>query len=101
MCVYAQRALQRTEEPMNRRLFLVTTLAGGAIATLPGLSRATAPPATPEPDAGILTIRWELQQIASGRRVLTPDDPTKYWLQVLPDGTVAIQADCNQAGGTY
>jgi len=31
----------------------------------------------------------------------TPDDPANFTLQFKPDGTVAIQADSNQVGGTY
>ena len=29
------------------------------------------------------------------------DDPNKYTLQLLPDGTVRIRADCNRGFGTY
>ena len=30
-----------------------------------------------------------------------PDNPDNYTIQFMPDGTVAIQADCNRVGGTY
>lgn len=32
---------------------------------------------------------------------ITVDDPAKYTLELLPDGTYAIQADCNSGGGQY
>jgi len=33
--------------------------------------------------------------------VKTSDDPAKYTLEFLPDGTLNIQADCNVVGGEY
>lgn len=30
-----------------------------------------------------------------------PDNPGNYTRQFNPDGTVAIQADCNRVGGSY
>ena len=31
----------------------------------------------------------------------TPADPNNYLLEFLPQGAVAIKADCNRVGGTY
>jgi heat shock protein HslJ len=84
---------------MKRRAFLMMGLAGGSMLLAPGLLRAQE--ATPTAGAEIAVIRWELQQIASGNRVLTPDDPADYWIQLLPDGKVLLKADCNQGSGTY
>ena len=32
---------------------------------------------------------------------MRPDDPSQYTVEFLPDGTLAIQADCNHATGAY
>lgn len=31
----------------------------------------------------------------------TVDDPTKYTVEFMADGTVAVGADCNRGSGTY
>jgi heat shock protein HslJ len=74
----------------------------GALATV-APARALAQEATPAPgDAGLLLVRWELERIVNGDgSVVVPDDPAKYAIQFLPDGQVAIQADCNRAAGGY
>jgi heat shock protein HslJ len=47
-------------------------------------------------------VAWQLQQIQSmDDTVTTPGDPANYTVEFLDDGTVAIQADCNRAAGTY
>jgi heat shock protein HslJ len=84
---------------MKRRAFLSMSLAGGSILLVPRLVRAQE--ATPAAGAQIAVIRWELRQIATGNRVFTPDDSAHYWIQLLPDGKVLLQADCNQGSGTY
>ena len=87
---------------MKRRTLLAATtsaLLSGAVSR----GRASAQVATPTTagDEAVTVIRWELQRIAAGNGATTPDDPSNYWFQLLPDGTVAIQADCNQGGGAY
>lgn len=84
---------------MKRRAFLLMSLAGGSMFMTPRL--LSAQEATPTAGDEVSAIRWELQQIASNNRVFTPDDPTNYWIQLLPDGTVWLQADCNRGSGTY
>ena len=73
-----------------------------SLASLPALAAQGAPAATPEPDAPIPPVTWQLVEasLADGT-VHTPDDPSRYTIQFLPDGQVAIQADCNQGGGMY
>ena len=48
-------------------------------------------------------VVWQWQETLSntGEVTLRPDDPTPYTVAFLPDGTLAIQADCNQATGTF
>lgn len=84
---------------MHRRTVLLAGLAAGT--SLVSSRVISARQATPIPDAGFPPLRWELQQIASNNRVLTPDDPAAYWLQLLDDGTAWIRADCNQGRGSY
>lgn len=43
---------------------------------------------------------WQQTQDSSGQ-VITPPDPTRYTLEFLAGGTVAVQADCNQGSGSY
>ncbi|MCC7022225.1 MAG: META domain-containing protein [Thermomicrobiales bacterium] len=59
--------------------------------------------------SGIIRLRptlsgviWEWQGLQSGDgSVVTPNDPATYTLAFLPDGKLAIRADCNRAIGTY
>ena len=44
--------------------------------------------------------RWE-QTLMNNDDMFVPDNPGSYNLEFMPDGTLAIQADCNQVGGTY
>jgi heat shock protein HslJ len=53
-------------------------------------------------DAVIVGATWHWVGTAYGDdTTLAVDDPTRYTLILQPDGTVALQADCNQAGGAY
>lgn len=60
-------------------------------------------------DAGVLRFRpsltgvvWEWQRFQGGDGAeVVPDDPTRYTVQFLEDGTVAVLADCNQGTGSY
>ena len=50
----------------------------------------------------IAGIVWYLQEIRYvDGRILRPDDPSQYSLVPGDDGTVVVQADCNQGKGTY
>jgi heat shock protein HslJ len=44
--------------------------------------------------------RW-VKFLGSDDTTIVVDDPGKYTLELLPDGQVRIQADCNSASGTY
>jgi heat shock protein HslJ len=72
------------------------------VAVFPALAWQDAPEATPAPESPIPPVTWQLVEasLADGT-VHTPDDPSRYTIQFLPDGTVAMQADCNSGGGTF
>jgi heat shock protein HslJ len=45
-------------------------------------------------------VRWAWQTFqGSDGTIVRPDDPSQYTVEFLPDGTLAIQADCNHATG--
>ncbi len=47
-------------------------------------------------------VRWTWQTFqGSDDTIVRPDDPSQYTVEFLPDGTLAIQADCPHAVGTY
>ena len=55
--------------------------------------------ATPQKQIPII---WKLVEIqGTNDRTTVVDDPNKYTLQLMPDGTVRIRADCNRGFGTY
>ena len=72
---------------------------------LAACSGGTPPTAAPEPaaDAAITDIlwKWEAFQDTAGKNDVTVDNPGQYTLVFRDDGTVNIQADCNNASGTY
>lgn len=50
----------------------------------------------------LLGVVWEWQEFqGSDDSLLAPKNPEDYTLTFLPDGKLAIQADCNRAMGTY
>lgn len=50
----------------------------------------------------LVGVVWQLTQIAySNDTSVTPDDPTKYTLEFLPTGRLAVRADCNRGMGPY
>ena len=69
------------------------------------------PPATatpvPEPtpelpalNANIFDVLWQWERLSGADEILV-DDPARYTLELLSDGTYRLQADCNRAGGAY
>ena len=47
-------------------------------------------------------VRWAWQTCqGSDGTIVRPDDPSQYTVEFLPDGTLAIQAACHHAVGTY
>jgi len=61
----------------------------------------TAPPAPTTVQSPIGPIwRWQGTTLSNGTSI-TVADPSRYTLQLRPDGSVAVKADCNQVSGTY
>ena len=58
-------------------------------------------PSAEAPDQPTLAGRWKWLETSGVDGTLTVDDPGKYVVEFKPDGTVAIQADCNNAGGAF
>jgi heat shock protein HslJ len=74
---------------------------GRALAHNAGItSEADATPVSEAPN--VLLIRWELERVmrADGTE-LTPRTPSNHTIQLLDDGRVLVQADCNSGSGTY
>jgi heat shock protein HslJ len=46
------------------------------------------------------TWEWQATQMKDGT-AQTPTDPAKYTVKFNSDGTLAVQADCNNGAGTY
>lgn len=57
---------------------------------------------SPAPDMELTGQVWEMQEILfnDDSRVV-PDDPANYTVQFLDDGTLLVQADCNQGRGSF
>jgi heat shock protein HslJ len=52
--------------------------------------------------ATVQGVRWEWRDFRGGNdEIVTPKNPEDYTTAFLPDGTMAIEADCNRAMGTY
>jgi heat shock protein HslJ len=64
----------------------------------PGDGESAASAAQPELVGS--TWLWD-QTLMNNDETFIPDNPSNYSVQFQPDGTVSIQADCNQVGGTY
>ncbi len=69
---------------------LALLLAGGALA------------AQTTDTAGLVGTVWQWQGTQmSDDSAFTPDDPANYTIEFMTDGSIAIQADCNQANASY
>lgn len=44
---------------------------------------------------------WKWEATQTPLEVITPDDPTKYTLEFLPDTSVVAQIDCNRGQGKF
>ncbi|HET9223341.1 MAG TPA: META domain-containing protein, partial [Roseiflexaceae bacterium] len=63
------------------------------------------PTPPPMPTAAVVSPvgplwRWQGSTLSNGAQI-TVADPSRYTLQLRPDGSVAVKADCNQVSGTY
>jgi heat shock protein HslJ len=76
----------------------------GSVLLLLALLATTTPAATPVPPgaAAIPPLVWELVELPSNEgQPIAIDEPERYTVQFLPEGELAIGADCNRATGTY
>ena len=83
---------------------LIAVIAGLTVISLgaPALAQDATPGATPAAQPDLTSYVWELAEIQTGpNSSAKPDDPTRYTVMFLPEGGVAIGADCNRAVGTY
>jgi heat shock protein HslJ len=87
------------------KLALCVLLIGAVIAAtgvLPAFARQASPEASPGDGSGLPETVWYLVEatLADGT-VHTPEDPSLYTIQFLPESRVAGRADCNQVAGGY
>lgn len=83
---------------------LIAAIAGLTMISLgaPALAHEATPAATPAAQPDLTAYVWEMTEIQTGpNSSAKPDDPTNYTVMFLPEGGVAIGADCNRAVGTY
>jgi len=79
--------------------WLSLLLLGLALALPPAAAAQDA--GTPVPP-GLLGVRWQwVHFTAKGAAPLAPAHAETYWVEFLPDGALAISADCNRATGTW
>ena len=95
MCCGTQRVLN-TYTLNGAKLEQASTQVVGNVEQTPTTQPTTAPAQTL---AGT-TWKWTGSLFNDGKQT-TPDDPNRYLLSFMADGSVSIQADCNQVGGTY
>jgi para-nitrobenzyl esterase len=77
---------------VHRRAQIRSAAAGAALVLA---ACATAP-------VGLGGTAWQLVKFQGGDgRVLVPDDGSKYTIEFLADGSVAMRIDCNRARGGW
>lgn len=70
-------------------------------------TRVAAPVAASQPPAsstspGLAGTSWQLVEFEGGDdTTLTPDDRTKYTIELLADGSLRARIDCNRGRGTW
>jgi heat shock protein HslJ len=80
-----------------------------AVASVPGTAASRQDPPLPSAEAeplkrptGLAGTKWRLAKIEYGNDTRAePDDPDRYTIEFLPEGQVAVQADCNRGRGSY
>jgi heat shock protein HslJ len=65
-----------------------------------GIMKFTAPASPASQSLSGVVWQWEEFQ-SSDETVVKPENPEAYTIEFLPDGTLAVGADCNRATGTY
>lgn len=75
-----------------------------AFALIPALLLSMFAHGTPEPGAAptIPPIEWQMTSITpADGEMQVADDPSRYTMQFMPDGSILMKADCNQARASY
>lgn len=84
------------------RMFCLLAVVG---ALLGPAACTTGPPIeTTAPGGGLAGTKWELVQFQSPEDsigTIKPSDPTHYTMELMPDGKLAMQLDCNRAVGRW
>ncbi|CAN5679042.1 hypothetical protein BH23CHL5_BH23CHL5_12030 [soil metagenome] len=92
-----------TFAPIRRGIAAVSLALLGVLGASIAVSHVSmAQDGTPEPTSAIPPIEWHLVEfidtVAGSTAV---DEPARYTIQFLEDGTVALRADCNRGFGDY
>jgi heat shock protein HslJ len=90
MCCPTQHVVQ-TYELQDAGLVLTSTDVLGSADS--GGSAAGGP--------NIIGVLWRWKGLSGATGVSEVGNPDSYTVEFMPDGNVAVKADCNQAGGTY
>jgi heat shock protein HslJ len=105
--IVVQMVKQGPDDPMccpTQRLVERYALQGDQLAQLS--SRVVASDIAGDADqtvpSDLVGMTWEWERFLGGDgSQIAVDDPSRYTLTLLPDGTYQIKADCNVAGGAY
>jgi heat shock protein HslJ len=66
------------------------------------IEESSTPLPTGDTDPALLIITWEWQgSLYNNDTNSTPEEPNRYSIQFMDDGTISIKADCNMVLGTY
>ncbi|GEM_PF-5527463 len=64
--------------------------------------RLSLPPSAQASQGRLNGVTWKLEEIQeASEKTIAIDDPEKYTLEFLPNGKVAVRADCNYGRGSY
>jgi len=81
--------------------FVLNSSALEVVTELSGAEDAAMPPPNAQEDELVGTV-WQWQRtVMSDDSVTEPNDPTRYTLEFLSDGRLAMQADCNRGNSAY
>lgn len=78
----------------------LTTNAGDS-ATFVNLGPVEAPPGEAAAEGDLLDVVWQWTALGGPATDIQVDDPERYYLVFLDDGTYLFVADCNRGSGTY
>lgn len=85
-------------------MFRTLGAAGILVLGLAGCTTAIAPPNSVTPSGSLAGTKWQLVQFQSPEEsigTIKPSDPRKYTMDLMADGQLAMQLDCNRAVGRW